>query len=251
MSKIIVIKVGGSLIYRSKGLLKYLKDIAIKKDLNVLIVPGGGVFAEQVRRYTSNTSDDASHSMAILAMDQYGIYLGDIGGIRVIDHFEYIDRSNDISILLLSQIMRSSDPLAHTWDVTSDTIAAWVAKELGAKFLKLTDVDGVFQDGNLLLVVSARKLRELESSCTDRALPDFLIKHRMDCAVLNGGYPERILDSIEERAFKGTLIKGVDRSLKHVSNNKDARDEGVSIDQRFDEGDSAKSQRSDIPDLHR
>ncbi|OFV68060.1 MAG: kinase, aspartokinase/uridylate kinase [Candidatus Syntrophoarchaeum caldarius] len=214
MTGVIVIKVGGSLIDESNDLLECLKDIVLKKDLNIVIVPGGGVFADQVRRYTSNISDDASHLMAILAMDQYGIYLGDTGGIRLIDRFEDLGRSNNISILLLSQIMRAHDPLPHTWDVTSDTIAAWVAKELGAKFLKLTDVDGVFHDGNLLLVVSARKLRELELSCTDRALPDFLIKHGMDCTVLNGRYPERILDAIEERAFKGTLIKGVDKELE-------------------------------------
>ncbi len=209
MRKIIVLKVGGSLIDEVGGLLGSLKELDVKDDLNLVIVPGGGVFADTVREHASNLSDDAAHTMAIFAMDQYGTYIADRCKIRVIDRLEEIGESRGLSVLLLSRIMRERDPLPHTWDVTSDTIAAWVASKVGARFIKMTDVDGVFQEDKLLAKVSAHDLKRFGSSCTDRALPDFLIAHKMDCAVINGRCPQCLKGAIDERAFKGTLIKGV------------------------------------------
>jgi aspartokinase-like uncharacterized kinase len=42
-----------------------------------------------------------------------------------------------------------TDVLPHTWDVTSDTIAAWVAKTLHLDLLLLKSVDGIFINGIL------------------------------------------------------------------------------------------------------
>jgi len=211
MSQTIVVKIGGSLLTSVEKLLKELKELSRKRDLRIVIIPGGGIFADTVRRFSSYLSDDAAHTMAILAMDQYGIYLSDVGRIRMVDRFEDLDGSRGVTVLLLSQIMREHDPLPHTWDVTSDTIGAWVAAELGAMYIKMTDVDGIFLDGKRLEVVPAHKLKELRRSCTDPALPDFLIARGMNCIVLNGRYPERLWDLIEERPFKGTVIRGVGR----------------------------------------
>ena len=37
--------------------------------------------------------------------------------------------------------LRESDPLPHSWDVTSDSIAAWIASEIGAPQLILIKPD--------------------------------------------------------------------------------------------------------------
>ncbi|MCW7076673.1 MAG: amino acid kinase [Candidatus Syntrophoarchaeum sp.] len=214
MKQTIVLKLGGSLIDSVELLLISLNELSERYGLNIVIVPGGGVFADTVRKYGSKLSDGAAHTMAILAMDQYGIYLADLGGIRVIDRLDEIEDLDGVSILLLNQIMKERDPLPQTWDVTSDTIAAWVSKELNGSLIKLTDVDGVFRGGELLSVVSAGSLRLLDSSCTDKGLPDFLIRHDMDCIVINGRYPDRLKRVIDERAFKGTVIRGIDRELE-------------------------------------
>jgi aspartokinase-like uncharacterized kinase len=42
-----------------------------------------------------------------------------------------------LPILAPSTWLRRSDPLPHSWDVTSDSIAAWVAGEVGAERLVL------------------------------------------------------------------------------------------------------------------
>mgnify|MGYP001614876161 CR=1 FL=1 len=73
----VVIKVGGSL-GRWAGLGKLLDSIARWKGAtNVLVIPGGGVFADLVlaeyRRL--RLTERAAHRMAILAMDQYGMQL--------------------------------------------------------------------------------------------------------------------------------------------------------------------------------
>ena len=40
------------------------------------------------------------------------------------------DLPQGVSILFPYRLLKTEDPLPHTWDVTSDTIAAWVAKQI-------------------------------------------------------------------------------------------------------------------------
>jgi len=49
------------------------------------------------------------------------------------------------TVFLPYRYLRLTDVLSHTWDVTSDTIAAWVAKTLHPDLLLLLkSVDGIF-----------------------------------------------------------------------------------------------------------
>ena len=61
-----VLKVGGSLIEVSMDLISCL----VEAQLDVLVVPGGGPFAETVRRYADRIDETAAHWMAVLAMNQ-------------------------------------------------------------------------------------------------------------------------------------------------------------------------------------
>jgi hypothetical protein len=47
-----------------------------------------------------------------------------------------------IPVLAPSRWLRAADPLPHTWDVTSDSIAAWVAGAVGASELLLIKAPG-------------------------------------------------------------------------------------------------------------
>ena len=46
-------------------------------------------------------------------------------------------------VLQPSRWLREADPLPHSWDVTSDSIAAWIAGQLGARQLILVKPPGV------------------------------------------------------------------------------------------------------------
>ncbi|VVB85598.1 5-(aminomethyl)-3-furanmethanol phosphate kinase [uncultured archaeon] len=197
----IVVKIGGSLIYRAKEVVKEVIDYSNASGDKILIVPGGSIFADTVRRV--NASQEASHWMAVLAMEQYGYYLGDGTEVKLIDCLKVED---GVSILLPYTLMKKKDELPHTWDVTSDTIAAWVAHQLKARLIKVTDVDGIYLNGILQKELHASELAGIET-CVDKELPRFLMKNGMNCEIINGNCPGRIINALR-CSVTGTLIKG-------------------------------------------
>ncbi|MGH7622055.1 MAG: aspartate kinase [Gemmatimonadaceae bacterium] len=139
-----VIKVGGALLASPSELgvvVAALDRIAPARSL--LIVPGGGPFANAVRavdRMHALTDDDA-HWMAILGMEQFAILLA-----TRLSNAELVHRRGDIAcahslgrlpVLAPYRWLREADPLPHSWDVTSDSIAAWIASQVGAPRLIL------------------------------------------------------------------------------------------------------------------
>ncbi len=76
-----VLKVGGSLAEDPTSLAMLCQELSVlAKAHRIVIVPGGGKFADTVRKLdkTYNISDVVAHKMAILAMDQYGLLLSDV-----------------------------------------------------------------------------------------------------------------------------------------------------------------------------
>ncbi|MDD3041918.1 MAG: amino acid kinase [Methanosarcinaceae archaeon] len=184
------------------------KKAAGKEEVSILIVPGGGMFADAVRAADEmfGIGNEAAHWMAVLSMEQYAYYLMEKSGAEGTASLEI--PLGAVRVLLPYRLLKKEDPLPHSWDVTSDSIAAWVARRRGAKLVKVTDVDGVFRDGKLLNEVSAAELARLEESCTDPALPDFLLKNRMDCVIVNGKFPERVVGALSGKPVRGTVVKG-------------------------------------------
>lgn len=179
-----------------------------EKSYSILIVPGGGVFANHIRSVSKEYSlkDDSSHWMAILSMEQYAYYLIDKTGINSTDEIE--DIPEGVSLLLPYALLKKTDVLPHSWDVTSDTIAAWIAREIGAVFIKVTDVDGIIYNDVVLEEISAEKLLKMGSTCIDTSLPRFLINNAMDCIIVSGMHPERVIDAVIGKNVAGTHIKG-------------------------------------------
>ena len=149
----LVIKVGGGLLEHVEHLDGVLAAIAeVTRHQRVVVVPGGGPFADAVRDADGRVGlgDDAAHWMAILGMDQYGHLLASrLRGAVVASSREEINstlRRGQIPVFAPSRWLSSVDPLPHTWDVTSDSIAAWVAGELGAARLLLVKPPGAAGD---------------------------------------------------------------------------------------------------------
>jgi aspartokinase-like uncharacterized kinase len=194
-----VLKIGGSLIAVSKDLISYL----VGAQVDALVVPGGGPFAETVRRYTAHLDETTAHWMAVLAMNQYGFYLA-APELAVIEGISTI--KSGISILLPFKMLFENDPLPHSWIVTSDSIAGWVAHQLKANLVIATDIDGIVLANKLVSRVEAQELKA--ETCVDAFLPQLLDIHNLDCTIVNGQHFQRVLDAIQGRDTIGTKIIG-------------------------------------------
>jgi 5-(aminomethyl)-3-furanmethanol phosphate kinase len=194
-----VLKVGGSLLEVCKDLLDYL----IEAHVNAVVVPGGGPFAQTVRRYADRINETAAHWMAVLAMNQYGFYMA-APGATLVDELGALEHG--ICILLPFKMLYDKDPLPHSWNATSDSVAGWVAHELNAKLVIATDVDGIVFSNKLVPSVAARELRA--QTCVDAFLPQLLAVHNRDCTIVNGYHFQRVVDAIEGRETIGTTIIG-------------------------------------------
>jgi len=199
----ILIKLGGSLIRSARTLVKDLIEYTDSTSETIIIVPGGSIFADTVRRV--DPGEESAHWMAVLAMEQYGFYLADRTGAQLIDSLEIPDKGT--YIVLPYRILKEKDELPHNWDVTSDTIAAWFALQLGARFIKVTDVDGIYLNGVLQKELHANEIIGKET-CVDAELPIFLMKNKMNCEIINGNFPERVINSIKGNIF-GTVVRGL------------------------------------------
>ena len=198
-----IIKLGGSLLAKGREIVHCLSDYAEKNALSFVIIPGGGPFVEPIKKLSYSISDNAAHWMAVLAMHQYGLFLAD-GELEIplVESIDGLKNAGHICIVLPYKTLKDDDCLPHTWDVTSDTIAAFIAHKLDEKtFIKVTDVDGILdENGFLINRINAKELIGKEhKGCVDAELPRFLLQNKMSCVIVNGNVPERILDVIEGR----------------------------------------------------
>lgn len=198
----ILIKLGGSLIQSARTIVRDLIKYTNSIPETIIIVPGGSIFADTVRRL--DPGEESAHWMAVLAMEQYGYYLADRTGAALIDSLKIPDKGT--YILLPYRILKEKDELPHTWDVTSDTIAAWVALQLGVRFIKVTDVDGIYLNGTLQKELRADEIIGKET-CVDAELPIFLMRHKINCELINGNCPGRLINALKGNFF-GTVVKG-------------------------------------------
>lgn len=147
-----LIKVGGSLLdwpgltERLVGFLEQRREA--EPDFRPVLLCGGGPFADTIRRLdrAHHLGDFAAHRLAIQAMDLATTVLfcllpGAIGVDRVAALQEEF-AEDDVPVLVPSVILdeldaKQSSPLPPSWDVTSDTLAAWIAGRVGARSLVL------------------------------------------------------------------------------------------------------------------
>jgi 5-(aminomethyl)-3-furanmethanol phosphate kinase len=145
----IVVKVGGGILKEVEAFDAVLVAVrANAQSRRLLIVPGGGPFADAVRAVDRQIglSDSAAHWMAVLAMDQYAHLIAArlAGAVLVAEPREIAAalEARSVPVFAPSRWLRAADPLPHSWDVTSDSIAAWVAGRVGARALVLVKPSG-------------------------------------------------------------------------------------------------------------
>jgi len=132
-----VVKLGGSYAF-SSALKRWIDAVAACAG-HVVVVPGGGPFAETVRvaQPKMGFDDRAAHAMALLAMEQYGCALASLGaGWRLAASAAAIRdvlREGGVPVWSPTPMLREANDVPWSWDVTSDSLAAWLAGRIGAK----------------------------------------------------------------------------------------------------------------------
>jgi aspartokinase-like uncharacterized kinase len=190
----LVVKIGGSLLGSVPDLVQVIRQFP---HAPLLLVPGGGPFADQVRHL--NLPEEEAHWMAIAAMEQCGRYIASQG----LDSTDILRIPSSPCVLLPYRMMRDHDPLPHTWEITSDTIAAWVAASLQSDLLLLKSVDGLFQQG----LFRDRISEVFPCQEVDPAFLPFLLSHQVRCTVLNGSIPSRLEDFLRGAPVRGTRVE--------------------------------------------
>ncbi len=137
-----IVKIGGSLL-GSPELSRWLEVLVKFSKGHVIIVPGGGLFADAVReaQNLTNASDAIAHQLALLAMDQFGLLLAGMndGLVTASSELEIAERGwqHRAMVWLPSQMILVDQSIPQNWQVTSDSLSAWLANKLGAEQLIL------------------------------------------------------------------------------------------------------------------
>jgi aspartokinase-like uncharacterized kinase len=176
-----VVKLGGSHAFAAH-LTKWIDALA-KHAGKVILVPGGGPFADSVRdaQRKMRFDDAAAHRMALLAMEQYACALASMNKtLALADSRAAIGRAlylQQVPVWLPARMTLAAREIPWSWDVTSDSLALWLAGKVGAQ--------------RLLLVKHGRSLRgagdarELaERGIVDAAFPRFLRASRVPSLIL-------------------------------------------------------------------
>jgi 5-(aminomethyl)-3-furanmethanol phosphate kinase len=155
-----VVKLGGSHAF-SPHLKDWLGALA-RCAGHVVVVPGGKPFSDTVRAAQPGIGfdDRAAHHMALLAMEQYGCALTSLHqGYVLADSLTAICRAardGRVPVWCPARMTLPATDIAWSWDVTSDSLAAWLARRLGAARLMLVkhaaphvslDADGLAAQG--------------------------------------------------------------------------------------------------------
>lgn len=140
-NNLIIVKLGGSHAF-AKHLGPWL-DALLRVPGHVVIVPGGGPFADAVRAAQPRIGfdDRAAHRMALLAMEQFGCALtGSRASLTLAESAAAIRaalRAGAVPVWAPTRMVLAAKEVPASWDVTSDSLAAWLAGALGAKLLLL------------------------------------------------------------------------------------------------------------------
>jgi 5-(aminomethyl)-3-furanmethanol phosphate kinase len=183
----VVVKIGGGLLRDGglDGLRRACDDVAEQaRSRPVLVVPGGGPFADAVRAVdrTVALGDRLAHGLALAAMDQLGMVLHEL--LPSAEPIAGLRAPAGLGLLLATSAFAGRPDVPESWTVTSDSLAVLAAGAIGADHaVLLKPVDGVFErwpTGTSVLRplprLTATQLRALQRAgqgrAVDRYLPD-------------------------------------------------------------------------------
>lgn len=228
-------KIGGKIIEDFENLNSTISQLAqiYNEGLleRIIIIPGGGSFANFIRKIYSELkfTEEIAHWMGIISMNYNGLELNKkFPNVEIIENYErLIEKKKIFCIFLPYEYIKGNDKLPHSWDVTSDSISLFLAKELELNECYLIkDVDGILNNENQVIrAISASELTEMKKSGKltqvgpsgndlkeqttpiDPYITTLINKYKISCILLNGSKnTERIINyfkssEVEEKVF--------------------------------------------------
>lgn len=189
----IVVKLGGSLA--KSGQLRAALDAVARRyrGRTAVLVPGGGAFADQVRAAQRQWQFDdvTAHAMALLAMQQMArLFNGlkpdfEVTGsvVEIILRVRSADGATLIWSPDIDELNRAG--IAASWDITSDSLAAWLALQISARELVLVKSAAIDPQLNLAQLADAGVIDPAFCAQVDGA---GLLINIIDAERFNGGY---------------------------------------------------------------
>jgi 5-(aminomethyl)-3-furanmethanol phosphate kinase len=172
----------------------------------LVIVPGAGVFAEQVRiaQKKWRFDDETAHQMALLAMEQYAHLLKSYAPILDLsDSIEGIETAvnlNQIPVWLPCKMINQCQALSSNWDLTSDSLALWLAGQLDVENMLL--VKSVSADD-----MNSRQLSALNK--VDQDFPEFVNKLESDVWWLDQNDMDKLKQLLKENGNPIDYLKQI------------------------------------------
>jgi aspartokinase-like uncharacterized kinase len=146
----LVVKIGGGLL-QAEGLDGLRRGCAealeLARERAVLVVPGGGPFADAVRDLDARVGlgDDVAHALALRAMDQLGVLLQPL--LPGAERLTRLAPPRSLGLLIAAAAFDGRPDVPQSWDVTSDSLAVLAAGAIGAdEAILLKPIDGAAVD---------------------------------------------------------------------------------------------------------
>ncbi len=200
---ITVVKLGGSLA-GSAGLVGWLDALAACGG-RVVVVPGGGPFADAVRAAQAEMGfgDEAAHHMALLAMEQYGRALADLrpgfGIAHTLVDIRQMLAAGEVPIWSPVEMVAGSADIPASWDVTSDSLAAWLAGRIGAARLLLVKHGSFSGEPMPAVDLAARGI-------VDPAFPRYCAESGAQAFIVSAGEPAAVAEATRQGGAVGAPI---------------------------------------------
>ena len=188
-----VLKLGGAQA-RGGRLMDWL-DAAARHAGRLVVVPGGGPFADAVRAAQGEIGfdDAAAHEMALMAMSQFGRALASLRPGFELAASEAALRGaweRGVTPIWSPERMALAAGLPASWELTSDSLAAWLAGVLGAERLILV------KHGE---PASAQQLAR--RGVVDPLFPHYLARSGGRAFLAAPDAPDRLAEGLDAAAF--------------------------------------------------
>ena len=173
----------------------------------IVVVPGGGPFADVVREAQPRMrfDDRAAHVMALLAMAQFGHALISIGsdfGLVIAESRTEIGlalRERRVPVWSPHAMLRGAPDVPGSWSVTSDSLALWLAATIGAPQVLLIKSRPAPHAATVSLLVA--------DGLVDEGFPEFLARYTG--AVFVAGPGDVPAAALDPRRLPGVPIRAL------------------------------------------